>query len=645
MQTYRILAFTALLVAGCSGLDASDELIASAEHELNPPAAVLGFENVSYWTATQGNKTSSVTRTQGNASLGLSGFTYSELTSSPFATVTGATSTIAFDFRAPSSPAWGQATLFVNIPSRSIHNASLGAVSLAGSAANTFRSVSFSVPSNVLTALRQSYSDLTFKIGLNLPQLSQPYLIDNLRFIGATQESVVRLSVSGVDDFVYVTVNGVRRKSVGIPQSLSGQDVSSWFSAGANTVRIQGINTDGPASYNVQLTVDGQVVIDANCANAPCNPNTPAGLGIVFDQTYQVSTPNRPTPATLTVNGTSGGKIYLNDAYTGKTVPASFTLPRGPYIVGVGVGVGTHGAYQGAYYEQTVQLGGTALTVTPTQTAPLATPNRTKVAILPIRNTIHGTDVASNRGVLSNNDITIMHGQTLATRDQYVKPFSYGLTTWDVTVLPTVENTPLYRGAAPGDSPDTWRFLVDSNLTSLEQTYDSIIYYFSKYTATGQVVANDPCCWWGTGQMVAFPNHGMRDGASPNQPNVYLLHEMLHDYEAYNHGRLSFYNGAGGLHGANYHGYYGGDNGEPDFLQYYRLFMRNQVAEINTMRNGVPASVPQTADLWVGVFDTMRRDVSWNAPAAGAQTFAVRSSTPAPVAQGRSASMCALPAH
>jgi hypothetical protein len=183
-------------------------------------------------------------------------------------------------------------------------------------------------------------------------------------------------------------------------------------------------------------------------------------------------------------------------------------------------------------------------------------------------------------------------------------------------------------------------------LSSLEQEYDIVIYFFSKYTASGAVVANDPCCWWGINQLIAFPNHLTRRSDWPaSRPNFYLLHESLHDYESYNHGRLHFYNGADGTHGAGTHGYVEGANGEEDFLLYYRNFMRNQVAELNTMRAGVSWSgpLPTSADLWVGLFDTFRRDVNWQAtpPIAGA-LLASSAKGIVPAAAGFQPS-CALP--
>lgn len=453
--------------------------------------------------------------------------------------------------------------------------------------------------------------------------------------VGAqTGTNAVTLDATNVDDFVYVTVNGIRRRVVPWQNTVS-ETISDWFVPGTNTVRLQALNTGGPSSYSVQIRVDGALVVDASCASAPCTP-VAGGTGILFDQTFQVTTPNRPAARTLTVNGTSGGKIYINDAYTGFSVPRTFTLPQGQYTVGLGVGEGVEGAYVGQFHEQSVTLGASNVTVTPSQLPPLSQPNHTRIALLPIRQTFHGDSTPQNVGVLSANDITVMHGQTLATRDQYMEPFSYNLTTWDVDLLPTVENVPLHRTADPLDAGDTGRLLSEANLTHLPQQYDSIIYFYSKYTASGAVVANEPCCFWGIGQGVWFPNHTTRGGATANQPNVFLLHEMLHDYESYNDWRLHLYNAAGGLHGGNQHGYYGGDGGESDFLLYYRRFMRNQLAELHTMRGETPFTgpIPTSADLWVGVFDTMRRDVNWQSSGFEASSLAAsdRNASMAPIA-------------
>ena len=434
----------------------------------------------------------------------------------------------------------------------------------------------------------------------------------------AAAENVVTLKISNVADFVYVTVNGIRRKVVPVGGSVD-ETISGWFLPGTNRVRVQSVNTKVRGSYSVQIRIDGSIAVNATCSSTPCKSGVKGGAGILFDQTYDIVTPKRPPARKLTVNGTTGGKIYINDAFTGASAPTTFTLPQGEYLVGLGVEEGTTNAYAGQYYEQSVQLGTSNQTVTPSAKPKLGFPNHTRVALLPIRRVFHGDSTPENTGVLSDEDISLMHGQTKATNTGYVEPFSYGLTTWDIDLRPTVEDTPMYRPAANDQAGDVDRFLSESGLTSLQQTYDIIVYYYSDYTATGAPVVNTPCCFWGIGQSIWFSNGGMRDAdASPDSPNIYLLHESLHDYESYNEWRLGIYNGVDGTHGATIHGYVRGENGEPDFAKFYRDLMRNQVAEINTMRSGVDSPRPTSADLWVGVFDTMRRGVDWQLAESGA---------------------------
>jgi hypothetical protein len=99
----------------------------------------------------------------------------------------------------------------------------------------------------------------------------------------------------------------------------------------------------------------------------------------------------------------------------------------------------------------------------------------------------------------------------------------------------------------------------------------------------------------------------------------------LHNYEQYNQFNLHFYNGVQGMHGDNEHGYYSGDNEELDFALYQRVYIRGQVAELSSMRADVSVPAPaERADLWVGVFDTIRRGYDPN----GASSFAAVATVP-----------------
>lgn len=639
--------FPLTALVGCSAADDFEESTAERRQGLGDPVTVLGFEDSSQWTASSGTKSTSSDSTQGDFSLGLASFGYAELVSAPLSDLTGVTSTLAFDVKVPVNPEWGQAALSLDAPSLGIYSAYLSQVPLTGSPVGQWRTLSFDVPSHIVTALGQSYSDLRFKVILNVPQTAQPYLVDNLRFTGGATETTVALNVSNVDDFVYVTINGLRRTVVPLGSPVSNLDISSWFSPGSNSVRIQHADTGGAASFDVELLVDGTPVVDESCTEAPCDPALPAGKGITFDETYVVTTPNRPATANLDVNGTAGAKIYIDDAYTGHSVPHSFTLPPGSYTVGVGVGGDTPAPYTGSFYEELVALEpGEDAAIAPTSGAPLATPNVTRIAILPIRTTYHGDETPENTGILSANDVTVMEGHALATSDAYVEPFSYGLTTWDIEVLPIVEDTPLRRTAGSEDAPNVDLFLQEANLSSLQNQYDSVVLFYSIYTASGATVANSPCCWWAHWQnKVSFQNNLTRDPSWPaTRPNVFLLHEVLHNYEVHNQFELGFYNGAGGVHGGGVHGYVSGENGEEDFLLFYRHLMRSQLPELNTMRADVSWSGarPQSGDLWVGLFETFRQGVQWSFSTT--PMALMDASTLAKSAPSTTVPSCALPA-
>ena len=43
--------------------------------------------------------------------------------------------------------------------------------------------MTFTLPSNVVTALRGPFSDVSFKITLNVNRHPQPFVLDNMRFV------------------------------------------------------------------------------------------------------------------------------------------------------------------------------------------------------------------------------------------------------------------------------------------------------------------------------------------------------------------------------------------------------------------------------------------------------------------------------
>jgi hypothetical protein len=615
-----LLAMVACSQAPDAGSDADEA--GSVTQLLANPASVLGFENATEWTSSQGLKTSSSTRSQGAASLGISGFTYTAVISSPLGTLSGVSGTVGLDVRLPATVAWGQVQLSYSIPSKNIYERQLGQVSLAGVPAGSFRTLSFTVPASLQQELQTAYSDLTFKVGVTVPQSSQTILLDNLRFITQTiQANKVEIEVTSADDAVVAFVDGVRRGSWALndPRLFTRVDVSSWFASGAHSLRLLSANTGGPASYGVRVWADNVLVYEAQCPNTVCNglDQDPA---IVLDKTLQISTPTHPAAQTVQVTSTTPGKVYLNNAFTGLSTtgtatPVTLTLPQGSYSFGLGTSTDSPPSYTGEYREQQVTVGSASVNLNLSAAPKLGVQDTTRIVVVPIRHTVH--DPSGRTGNLTNEDITSFQAQVQATRTQWNLPFSYGLNDWNVTWSPTVENVPVHV-RANNKGIDTDAFLCEAGLTSLRSNYDIVLYFWNSYDDSGAGLPADTSGYGGGGQVWLNTSWTRRTDWPHTGPNPALLHEVLHNYEQYNHGVLRNYNGIAQLHGATQHGYPDGAGGELDFARWMRVYTRGQVGERVTTRETDSLSTPiANPDLYNGVFDTIRRGYSpspWDPP-------------------------------
>jgi hypothetical protein len=590
--------------------ESSDEPIERVTAALTTPAQVMGFEDPALWSATQGVKSASTDHIQGTQALGIKTFVFTALTSVPLATLSGVTSTLQLDVKPPAAPAWGQVQLFVSIPSRNINNLPLNAVSIVNYPSTQYTTLSYAIPSNIVTALKQSYTDLTFGITINAPQTDQNFLLDNLRFsTAATASSLVEIQAANVDDLLTITVNQIRRKvwRINGPDLNQRIDISSWFGAGNNTIRIQNANTGGPAGYQFQLWVDGQQVINDSAAIDP------ALVAIAVDKTLTVNTPNRPAFRTVSLTSSTPGPVYVDSVYIGSSTPLNnLTMPQGSYKLGLGVSQDTPPNYTGSFYEQTVTVGATQPTsINLTSGSPLPLQKTNSVVVIPIRDTYNyvtalGRPDVSNASTLLPADVAALTPQITATRDAWFKPFTYGLATWNVTTLPMVTNVPLLE-VSP-DNVDLDGFLVSAGLTGLKQQYDRIVFYYSQQRADGTDVVDPIGFVFALGrQYVGFQASYTRIVA-PGLPSPYILHEFMHNHEAYNFDVLGLYNGIAGLHGAGQHGYQGeGSSGETDFVKFYRRYLRSQIAELDGMNIDTQwPSIPTTADMWLGLFQTVR---------------------------------------
>jgi len=317
---------------------------------------------------------------------------------------------------------------------------------------------------------------------------------------------------------------------------------------------------------------------DAGDAGDPAN-DAPAPDAPTPDEPAGDDGAGAPAPAgDVEVTGAAGGVdvaaaegsgVYVDGVFSGESAPTSLTLD-GTHTVGVGTD-------DGQFIEFEVEVGAGDTAVSDGQVVS----NRPwRVAIVPVRTTIHGPGGPENTGIVTDTDVELFTEQIQATSDEMVVPYSYGTASWDIEVLPMVTDVELHRGSGTGEPPDGGRLIEEAGLTSVNDDYDFHIIFYGVLTEDGEQVDDEPCCLWGGGNAVAL-NNGWNVRERGPEPFEGFLHEWLHVVEQRHGADAPEPLSTGGLHGAQETV---GDDGSPtsQWLTAYRQFMRSQVAENGT---------------------------------------------------------------
>jgi hypothetical protein len=161
---------------------------------------VLGFESVGDWTASAGTASLALGSAfvEGSHSLAVSNAGYVELTSSYLSSLVPVDDTISLDVQIPKEQPnlyWsGQVMLSVDCPSRGLHNQFIQAKELAGLPTGQFNRLTMVLPSGVRQALSaQPYTDLRFRVVLNVAHNASAYLFDRLWLNAGLPEPVARV--------------------------------------------------------------------------------------------------------------------------------------------------------------------------------------------------------------------------------------------------------------------------------------------------------------------------------------------------------------------------------------------------------------------------------------------------------------------
>lgn len=398
----------------------------------------------------------------------------------------------------------------------------------------------------------------------------------------------VELRVFGIDDEVVALVNGLRRGFWSIP-SLPGQDtgridISSWFSRGPNELRLLAANTGGPGSVNVQVWVDDALVLDSSCADTTCPPGVEIPLGYFSDESIAIDSAAFPCAQQLCIHGDEPGSLYIDGTFTGARAPIEVALPPGGYTVGIGSGTddppadaGDSFVHEGRFRQRDVVLAD-APTEVALDDADRVAPQGYAFLIVPIRNVQYTN---GELGVLAEEVPGVLADAVEYASTNMTSPLAYGMVEYTADVHPVIETTVTADadGFVAIDQPALEAAGLDAAAVA---DHDVIVWAYSSHLADGTPVTQPPCCAWGGGSQI-----WMHTGWVYEPPIIYyvFIHEWLHTTE--DELILLGYGGADGVHGADEHGYMSGSNGEYDFAQFYRHFIRGQIAEQATQVGAV----------------------------------------------------------
>src|SRR6185437_13931086 len=160
--------------SGASGFDVRTSALTQA--------SVFGFETL--WATSSGTASLSTVGSQGQYSLQLAGFTYTEVTSPVVALPATTATSVGFDLWIPTPPAnvnwFGGVEAFLTCPAQGIYHAFVGYQDLLPFPQTAFATVAMNLPAGLQAMVQAGCSNLQVGIALNVAGGS-PYRLDNFR--------------------------------------------------------------------------------------------------------------------------------------------------------------------------------------------------------------------------------------------------------------------------------------------------------------------------------------------------------------------------------------------------------------------------------------------------------------------------------
>lgn len=441
-----------------------------------------------------------------------------------------------------------------------------------------------------------------------------------------TTAGKIFLQVDKADGYLNLFVNGIERMRFNNMRARVGEkiDITPLMWQGSNTIKIVAsaiYDTDG---YDFKLWADSKLLLSEA-------QQQKFSQGIAFDRSLKVDIANALPRRTLSISpalhpsDTSESAIYINNVFTGKFAPADIELAPGEYRLGIGESTripdsANSVALTGQFRELDLVIGKQDIRLNAAQIPLLNRVNEHRIAVVPLTLLHSGfsnqqlADAGynlnappANIGVLTADDITVAEKSINITGEKWIKPMSYGLTQWKVTMLAPVTQKVYYSD----------RLVLGNNIQFSDDLskYDMVIFIMPDRTAL-DAEGNRRLLASGFGGLGVRPNaylpaswlDGQGKTLSERLASVVassgMAHESLHVYTGYSN---SDYPGVGNLHGADLHGYTTHEQGlVPEWFDWQQKYIRSQVAEDSSVELDLGREQkPAEPSVFVGLFNVM----------------------------------------
>ncbi|MBN2343754.1 MAG: hypothetical protein JXX29_10445 [Deltaproteobacteria bacterium] len=306
--------------------------------------SILDFENaLNDWTTPNTNSAldTSYNATSGVYSLAVTPNGWTEIYSPVLSTLGTMKPTVSLDVFVPEPLYWGELRIVVQVPSKGIWWSELGSHTLSELNPGQFAHVEFTFPPETLAALESEYDDARLIVIINAPQLSAPYLLDNIVLTNdtisdpdpiPTEGEVIEFSLRGprIAPIASIALNSHTTMKLGANVQVESPELENSIVSSLGDTPFRMVEPDatlgtlisgGNADIGDRVHLNGSLVA----------PSYTLGQGAVVDGdtvTEAILEPQTVIPFKIEFPNTITETVWLEPLQTATIVPGGYGMVR-----------------------------------------------------------------------------------------------------------------------------------------------------------------------------------------------------------------------------------------------------------------------------------------------------------------------------